>query len=59
MRLTIRILGLNLLDIEITTDTDEEYKGRDLSGGYLGSDSIDPGPTDKFMGFTLGLGNDE
>lgn len=61
MRLSIRILGLDLLDIELTTETPEpEYdQARDLSGGTLSSYPIDTGPTDRYMGFTNGRENDE
>ena len=55
MRLTIRILGLDLLDVELTTDSDDDDddKARDLSGGSLGSDRIEA-DGDRFMGFTNG-----
>ena len=60
MRLTIRLrfLGLDLLDVDLSTDSsspEPDDTSRDLSGGNLGSDRIDPGPTDRFMGFTNGL----
>jgi hypothetical protein len=57
MRLTIRALGPELLDINLDTDeppADDDYS-RDLSGGNLGEYPIDPGPTGLHMGFTLGL----
>ena len=54
MRLTIRILGLDLLDVELSTDSgDEDDNARDLSGGSLGSDRIEA-DGDHFMGFTNG-----
>ena len=54
MRLTIRILGLDLLDVELTTDSSaEDDNARDLSGGSLGSDRIEA-YGDHFMGFTNG-----
>ena len=39
MRLTIRLLGLELLSVEASTDEDqaEDDKARDLSGGTVGS----------------------
>ena len=55
MRLTIRILGLELLDIDLSTDArDDEDKARDLSGGSLSSDAHEVADTDHFMGFTNG-----
>ena len=59
MRLCIRILGLDLLDVEMTTDSpspepEDDDIERDLSGGYLGSLQCDDGPTDRYMGFTNG-----
>lgn len=58
--LTIRILGLELLSVSITTDTEDDT-ARDLSGGTLGTDRIDPGKTDRWMGFTNGreVGDDD
>ena len=57
MRLTVRLLGLDLFDVELTTaEASEDDCSRDLSGGYLGSERIE---TDRggdcFMGFTNGL----
>ena len=43
MRLTIRAFGLDLLDVELSTDSpeaDDDDLARDLSGGCLGSDSF-------------------
>lgn len=62
MRLTIRAFGLDLLDVELATDSpayeaDEPDYSRDLSGGNLGAYPIDAGPTDRYMGFTSGLGD--
>lgn len=56
MRLTIRLLGLDLLDVELRTDAPESEDdcSRDLSGGTLATDRIDAGPTDRYMGFTNG-----
>lgn len=55
MRLTVRLLGLDLLDVELSTDAaDEDDCSRDLSGGTLASDRIEAGVTDLFMGFTNG-----
>lgn len=55
MRLTVRLLGLDLLDVELTTDQpDDGDYSRDLSGGNLGSDCIDAGETDWHLGFTNG-----
>lgn len=57
MRLTIRILGLDLLDVDLSTDStapEPDDLARDLSGGTLGCDRIDAGPTDWHMGFTNG-----
>ncbi len=54
-RLSVTLFGLDLLTIEVTTGEDEEDDtSRDLSGGTLGTDRIDPGPTNSFMGFTNG-----
>jgi hypothetical protein len=62
VRLVIRAFGLDLLDVELTTDpTEAEYAEHDaasiLSGGTLGAYPIDAGPTDRYMGFTSGLGD--
>lgn len=55
MHLTFRVLGLELLHIDLATETDEaDDKARDLSGGSLGSEVLDVGHTDHFMGFTNG-----
>lgn len=55
MHLTVRILGLELLHIELATETDDpDHKARDLSGGSLGSEALDVGHTHHFMGFTNG-----
>lgn len=63
MRLTIRALGLDLLDIELATDSPtpepECDLARDLSGGSIGYDRIDAGPTERYMGFTNGRGYEE
>lgn len=53
-RLTIRVLGLELVDVELTTDDEPDDKARDLSGGSLGSERIDAGDADRYMGFTNG-----
>lgn len=64
MRLTIRAFGLDLLDVELSTDAtspapdddDEEPDySRDLSGGTIGYDRIEAGG-DRYMGFTNGRG---
>lgn len=61
MRLVVRLLNLDLLDVELTTDSPayeagEEYDPASvLSGGSLGAYPIDAGPTDRYMGFTSGL----
>ena len=58
MRLAVTFLGLDLFSIDLTTaEADDDYS-RDLSGGTLGSDSIEAGG-DCFMGFTNGRGDDE
>lgn len=55
MRLTIHFLGLELANIEITTDPAEyDDPARDLSGGELGSTLIEVGDSDRYMGFTNG-----
>jgi hypothetical protein len=56
VRLAIRFLGLDLLDIELSTETPdaEEDLARDLSGGELGSNVLEVGSTDRYMGFTNG-----
>ena len=42
MRLTIRLLGLDLLDVEISTDAEaDETEGVELAGGTLCSDHIE------------------
>jgi hypothetical protein len=62
MRLVIRILGLDLLDVDLTTDAAEEAEDDDpglaLSGGLLVSEHIDAGTTDRYMGFTGGWDGD-
>ena len=61
MRLHLRILGLDVIDLELTTATAtyeaaEEYDpATALTGGTLGAYPIDAGPTDRYMGFTSGL----
>ena len=53
MRLAVTFLGLDLFSVEISTsEATDEWS--DLSGGTLVSDSIDPGETDVFLGFTNG-----
>lgn len=59
VRLAVTFLGLDLLSIEISTDTETGDCSRDLSGAYLGSDRIDAGTTDCFLGFTNGREVDE
>lgn len=59
MRLIVRFLGLDLLDLELVTDSPayeagEDDCSRDLSGGNLGAYPIDAGPTDRYLGFTNG-----
>lgn len=46
MRLTLRVLGLDLLDVEFTTDSADDAE-RDLSGGSTTAD---------FIGFTPSSG---
>ena len=59
MRLAMSFLGLDLFSIELTTaEADDDYS-RDLSGGTLGSDALDPGNPDRFMGFTNGREDDD
>lgn len=59
MNLTVRFLGLELFSVDLTADeqADEDF-ARDLSGGTLGTDHIEPGPTDRYMGFTNGREDD-
>lgn len=60
MRLTLRVLGLEVLDVELSTDDqDEDDKARDLSGGLLGSERIEVDTGDRYMGFTNGRGIDD
>lgn len=60
MNLIVRLLGLELLAVEISTDPPaEDDLSRDLSGGNLGSDRIEAGPSDRYMGFTNGREDDE
>lgn len=60
MRLTVRFLGLDLLDIDLSTEPtapeleDDYDPATVLSGGTLGAYPIDAGPTDWHMGFTNG-----
>lgn len=56
MRLVIRLLGLELLDVDLTTDApaEDEDVARDLSGGLLACEHIEAGTTDRYMGFTGG-----
>ena len=58
MRLAVTFLGLDLFSIDLTTAEAEDDCSRDLSGGTLGSDSIEAGG-DLFLGFTNGRGDDE
>lgn len=53
MRLTIRLLGTELLHISTDPEPEDDL-ARDLSGGNLGSADIDAGPTDLYLGFTNG-----
>lgn len=59
MRLIVRLLGLDLLDVELVTSAPcegaEDDCSRDLSGGTLAAYPNDAGPTDRYMGFTSGL----
>lgn len=60
MRLHLRILGLDVIDLDLTTDTatheaaDEYDPATALTGGNLGAYPIDAGPTDRYMGFSNG-----
>lgn len=54
MRLTIRLLGTEVLHVSTEPDEVDEDMARDLSGGSLGSDRIEAGQTDWHMGFTNG-----
>ena len=58
MRLSISILGTEVFAISTDPEPDEDT-ARDLSGGNLGSDHIEAGPTDRYMGFTNGREGDE
>lgn len=53
MRLTIRLLGTEIFHVSTDDEPDDDL-ARDLSGGNLGSESIEAGPTDEFLGFTNG-----
>lgn len=53
MRLTIRLLGAEVFHVSTEADPEEDT-ARDLSGGNLGSEYIEAGETDRFMGFTNG-----
>jgi hypothetical protein len=62
MTLTLRLFGLEILHVEASTDPpddEDEDTERDLSGGTLTAERIDAGPTDRWMGFTNGRGDDE
>lgn len=54
MQLTIRLLGTEVFHISTESETDEDDTARDLSGGYLGSMTVDVGDTDRYMGFSNG-----
>ncbi len=58
MRLAVTILGLDLLSVEVSTDSPspepDDDLARDLSGGTLTSDRLDVGSTDRYLGFTNG-----
>lgn len=58
MRLTVRLFGLDLLDVDLSTDSSspepEDDTARDLSGGTLGHYPAEHTPTDLTMGFTGG-----
>jgi hypothetical protein len=58
MRLVVRFLGLDLLDVDLTTDAAEEDTARDLSGGLLACERIEAGTTDRYLGFTGGWEGD-
>jgi hypothetical protein len=59
LRLTLRILGLDVLDLDMSTDSPfpepDDDPGWALSGGSLTTDRIEDGPTDRYMGFTMGM----
>lgn len=58
MNLRVSLFGYEVL--AISTDPAEEWdQASDLSGGELGSMVLDVGPTDRYMGFTLGLEADD
>lgn len=58
MQLTIRLLGTEVL--HISTDVVEgDDPAEHLSGGTLGCNVIDAGPTDHYMGFTNGRSSDD
>jgi hypothetical protein len=62
-RLRIAVLGLDILDVDLTTDppveeAEEDDPGLALSGGLLVSEHIDAGTTDRYMGFTGGWEGD-
>ena len=60
MTLTVRLLGLEILHVDLSTEPDEdEDTARDLSGGTMTSERIEAGPTDHYLGFTNGRGDDE
>ena len=40
MRLVVRLLGLDLLDVELTTAEEPDDTARDLSGGTCGSTPV-------------------
>jgi hypothetical protein len=57
VRFAVRFLGLELLTIEASTD--EAAEGEELAGGTLGTERIEVGQVDRFMGFTNGRECDE
>lgn len=53
MRLVLRIMGLDVLDLELTTaEPEPEDTARDLSGGATGSTEVGVGFTRTWLGET-------
>ena len=60
MRLTLHALGWTLdWSLEPTAADDQATETSSLDGGTTASDRIDPGPTDRYLGFTNGREADD
>ena len=60
MTLTLRILGVEILHVDLCTDpAEDDDPARDLSGGTITAERIEAGTTDLYLGFTNGRGDDD